>query len=133
MAAARAWAKGTLVAAPKPQASPEPAALADARLWGASEEELVGIREQIQGPIQPQFALWPCNLDIVSAWCLVARQWRTGVTVGSAGIRTLWIGLDFLAVRSVLAAYRIRLDSDLMFGLQLMERAALAELNDQSI
>lgn len=132
MAAARAWVAGTLVAASDTAPSrPEPQAIADARLWNASEAEIAAIAEALDGPATGPVAIWPENLAVVTAWCLVGRQWRTGVVMGVNGLRTLWIGLDFLAVRSLLAAFGIRMTRELAIGLQLMERAALPALNGQ--
>lgn len=129
MAAARAWATGTLVAAPRTMISQTHGALEDARAWGASDQEIEEIHQALFGAPSGGVPIWPANIEIVEAWCLVARQWRTSVVTGRYGLRTFWIALDFVAVRALLSAYRIKLTRELTIGLQLMERFALVELN----
>lgn len=82
--------------------------------------------------------LWPEHVEIVNAFMSVASQWRVAsVSHGASSIaggfstsRLIFIGLDYSAVKIALEAEGIAITPDLWRGLQTMEFAAIAALNE---
>lgn len=76
------------------------------------------------------FGVWADNLPVIEAWSGVETQWRTA---GITGVKT---GLDYSAVIDWLELFvgRVGDRKNIMQGIQVMERAALAamaELREQ--
>jgi len=130
MAAARAWVSGELVAAPREQIDGD-GAIADAMAWGATPEELAGLRRHLAMPATGGgMRVWRHNVDIVTAFLLIASQWRTHLAIIDGRPTTVWDGLDYAGVRAGLAGWRLRINADLWAGLMVMEQAARRALNE---
>jgi hypothetical protein len=69
--------------------------------------------------VAQDFEVDPDCWETLMTWLRVQTQWRTG----ASGV----IGLDYVAVDVVLRRYRA--SDDVFEGLQIMERAALREMN----
>jgi hypothetical protein len=120
----------------------------DARRSGMDEQSLANLRATLDAPA-PQATdefgfdgVWPEHVEIVEAFIAVSTQWRA-VTIGGGGFagmggaaiapaRPMWIGLDYAAVRVSLDALGIAVTPDLWRGLQVMEYAACAALNESN-
>lgn len=129
MAAARAWAAGTLVAAPAQIETSD--AMADAKAWGASAEDLAGLARHL-GIGAGDIAVWPVNVAAVTAFCRVGTQWRTTTVMIDGVIVTRYIGLDYAGAGVALDAWGISLSADIMAGLSIMELAARDALNGEA-
>jgi len=75
--------------------------------------------------------VWPQNAAIVTAFLLVASQWRTGLRITDAGVRTVFIGLDYAAARAGLDALGVAVTPALFAGVMVMEMAAAKALNGE--
>lgn len=74
--------------------------------------------------------MWPENVGFVSAFLAGQSQWRTGqVGGGLGGVRILWVGLDYVAVRASLDALEIAVTPELWSALQIMEAEARLAMN----
>lgn len=129
MAAARAWAAGTLVTSPTLSDTGADDALSDAMAWGATPEELAGLLQHLGAQAVGGVRVWPANVEAVRIWLMVCTQWRTGLTVANGRLKTLWLGLDYAGVRAKLAIRRVGLGPDRLAALELMEAAAANALN----
>lgn len=82
--------------------------------------------------------LWPEHVPIVEAFLSVASQWRVAsVSSGMASVaggfstsRLIFVGLDYSAVKIALDAEGVPVTRELWRGLQTMEFAAIAALNE---
>jgi hypothetical protein len=118
----------------------------DARRSGMDAQSLQNLRETLATPAleaADEFGfdgVWPQNVAIVEAFCAVSTQWRVVATggggfagMGGAAIapaQAMFVGLDYSAVRVCLDALAIDVAADLWRGLQVMEIAACAALNE---
>jgi len=127
MAAARAWAAGTLAA----DRQKEPEALADARRWGFDEEAIAGLLEEL-GVAAVDFAVWAVNVPAVNAFLAVASQWRTALEPVEGGFRTYWVGLDYAGAGVALDKLEIAVTPRIWADLSVMELAARAALNGET-
>ena len=92
----------------------------------------------VAGATEAYEGLWREHAEIVRAFLLVATQWRvTPVSAGASSMaggfsttRTIFIGLDYGAVKIALDIEGIAPTWELWRGLQVMEIAALAALNE---
>jgi hypothetical protein len=75
-----------------------------------------------------EIEVWAENWDIVAAFASVMTQWR--VVMPPKG-QPLYLGLDYTAARISLGAARVRVTPELWAGLQVMERAASAAMNER--
>lgn len=126
MAAARAWAAGTLAA----DRHKEPEALADARRWGFDEAALAGLLEELGGAVE-DFAVWAANVPAVNAFLAVASQWRTALEPVEGGFRTFWVGLDYAGAKVALDNLEIAMTPRIWADLAVLEDAARAALNGE--
>jgi len=109
----------------------EPEAVADARRFGASEAELDAIRARLtpRAPTDGYAGIWRENLPVVKAFAAAGTQWRTAPIFDGRGARVIFIGLDYAGARTAMELSGIEITADLWRGVQVMEAAALAELN----
>lgn len=129
MAAARAWASGSLI--DRGGAARDEEALADARLWALPASDIEALVAAL-GDGQRFGSVWADNRPAVDAFLIVASQWRTAFGWVDGRPRTLWIGLDYAGAQVALAARRVELTDDLMVRLQVMEIAARETLNGRA-
>ncbi len=87
----------------------------------------MGVRIEAQPPAEPEaFEVMRGNADAIEAWLALETQWRC--LSGPTGA-ILWLGLDYSAVDVVLRRLKLA-DPDQVFAdLQIMEGAALGEIN----
>ena len=126
--AARAWANGTLCAEPNILAHrDDDDAFADARRFGIDENKVkIMLEAQNNNEAFGEFGgVWPVNAQAVHAFIAVCSQWRT--------MGTLFAGLDYVAVKVVFKAMKIKLNEDLLMRLQVMEFTAAKALNGGNI
>ncbi|NCP19071.1 MAG: DUF1799 domain-containing protein [Erythrobacter sp.] len=71
--------------------------------------------------------IWPENWDIVMAFCAISSQWRTEA-LGRG--RVLYVGLDYAGVQVGLSMAGLSLGPAQWQGVQVMEAAAIAALNE---
>ncbi|WP_064742217.1 DUF1799 domain-containing protein [Inquilinus limosus] len=123
--AAQRWARG------KPsRAEGEPEAIKDLRRLGATEAEIAEAKRRLGLLSTGDFGVFPENWPAVCAWSAVCTQWRTGAVPGGLGPgRILYLGLDYAGARAGLALASIDNTPELWAGLQIMEGAAIEELN----
>lgn len=107
------------------------------RAFGAPAAEIERMEQALQARKSEKaaesspdlFGVWADNLPVIEAWSRVETQWRTA---GITGVKT---GLDYSAVIDWLQLFVKRGDrKNIMQGIQVMERAALAamaELHEQ--
>lgn len=75
------------------------------------------------------FGVWAENWRVVTAWLDVQTQWRL-VALGG-GTQLIHVGLDYAGVSAWIELFvPFRRRREVMAGLQLMERAALAALHE---
>jgi hypothetical protein len=119
----------------------------DARRSGMDPQSLANLRETLDAPSSPaaddEFGfegVWPANVAIVEAFLAVSTQFRV-TSIGGGGfagmggaliepVKPLAMGLDYSAVRVCLDALGVAVTPDLWRGLQVMEVAACAALNE---
>ena len=76
--------------------------------------------------------VWSENLDTVMAFLAVASQWRVvSIGGGMAPSQPVFLGLDYVAVRTGLDAEGVTVTPELWRGLRVMEEAAAAALNER--
>ena len=123
--AAQRWARG------KPSsADGEPEAIKDLRRLGVSEPEIAEAKRRLGLLSTGAFAVFPENWTAVCAWSAVCTQWRTDAVPGGMGPgRLVYLGLDYAGARAGLAMAAVELTPELWAGLQVMEGAAIEELN----
>lgn len=68
------------------------------------------------------FDVWPENWETVQLFLAVQTQWRMAPMGGV-------VGLDYAAVDAAIRHLRRPMTPELFAGLQIMEKAAIAELN----
>jgi hypothetical protein len=73
--------------------------------------------------------VWPHNVAAVTAFLAVSTQWRTALTAGEHGLRTIFVGLDYAAARAGLDGLGIAVTPELWARLVVIERAARDALN----
>lgn len=73
--------------------------------------------------------LWEEHRCAWEAWCVVSRQWRVISGAGPMGGKTVWLGLDYSAVRNGLDLAGIALPPEQWAEFQLIELGATEELN----
>lgn len=73
---------------------------------------------------QPDFEVWPENVDAVQMFIRAATQWRMGPSGPT--------GLDYTAVFQLMALYDINNKQELFEQLQIMEYAALVKLSERA-
>lgn len=92
------------------------------------ESEIAEAMERIDGDDddddddQNAFGLWPENNHSLKCFLLVRRQWRIGPLGGV-------LGLDYLGVKAVLSMRKIKIDTELLDDLEVMEGGAMVVLN----
>jgi hypothetical protein len=118
----------------------------DARRSGMDAQSLENLRATLDAPAPlaaNEFGfegVWPENAPIVEAFFAVATQWRVApiggggfAGMGGAAIapaHPMFIGLDYSAARVCLDALAIVVTPERWRGLQIMEFAACAALNE---
>lgn len=127
MAAARAWATGTLSA----DQQVEHEAVLDAQRFGFDAETIAAIRAELDGGVAGAVAVWSHHVGIVRAFLALASQWRTTLEPREGGFRLLWIGLDYAAAPVAFGALDITITPRLWQGLTVMEFHARAALNGE--
>ena len=74
--------------------------------------------------------VWPQHWETVRAFVVVGSQWRVVVTGGGfVPSRIVFVGLDYLAVRTALEAEGMTVTPSLWRGLRVMEAEACRVLN----
>jgi len=74
--------------------------------------------------------VFPENWTAVCAWSAVCTQWRTAAISGGLGAgRLVYLGLDYAGARAGLALADMDVTPELWAALQVMEGAAIEELN----
>ncbi|NML88345.1 DUF1799 domain-containing protein [Sphingobium sp. TB-6] len=76
---------------------------------------------------EPGFPIWPENMPIANAFLAVSSQWRTIPLISG---RVHWQGLDYAGVSAGLDRAAMSLSPSQWMGLQIMERAAAAAMNN---
>lgn len=101
---------------------------------GLSDDEIAAIAAHLSGTdgSGSGAGVWPQNIPAVSAFVAVATQWRTALAPTENGLRVLWIGLDYAAVRAGLELARITVTPETWAGLVDVELAARDALNGVS-
>lgn len=131
MAAARAWAAGSLDQRPEVW-PPEDDVIAEARRFGIDGAALDHLRQQLRLGSAGGFpGVLRANGPVVAAFLAGASQWRTTSIMTRRGIATTFIGLDYAGVRVALDALAIAVTPALWAGLVIMEQAARAALNGE--
>ncbi len=103
--------------------------LSELEAWGAPSE-VITAQEQ-SGASVKEIGIWPENWEIVTAFSVIATQWRVAALATMASARIHYIGLDYSAVRAGLAGEKVRITQDLWRGIRTMEAAAMIALNDR--
>lgn len=108
----------------------------------AALSDEVAIDDRVPPMLAGYDGLWPVNLPVWEAFCAVSLQWRTasrggGGVAGMGGaalapVTVVFIGLDYAAVRAGLDALGIAVTPELWRGLQVIEVAACAALNEEA-
>lgn len=98
------------------------------RVAAAIEEQ----RATLEKPPE-SFGVWAENWRVVTAWLDVQTQWRLVALGGglAGGAQLIHVGLDYAGVSAWIELFvPFRKRREVMAGLQLMERAALAALHE---
>ncbi len=72
--------------------------------------------------------VWPCNEAAMRAFLTVQTQWRA---LAQADGSRFWVGLDYGGVEPALRLAGMCLTPDDWFGVQMIEQAARAALNER--
>jgi hypothetical protein len=132
MAAARAWAAGSLDQRPEDRPPPDDEVILEARRFGIDGAALDHLRQQLRlGPASGFSGVLRVNGPVVAAFLAGASQWRTASIATRRGAVTVFIGLDYAGVRVALEALAIAITPALWAGLVTMEQAARAALNGE--
>ena len=70
------------------------------------------------------------NAEAALVFLRAGTQWRQQVITGGTQIRTVWHGLDYPAVHTIMELHHVSDPRDTFERVQVMERAALILLND---
>ncbi len=132
MAAARAWAAGSLDAA-TPRSFEDDEVLADARRFGASAAELAGLRQILLAGQADALSVWADNAPVVAAFVVTATQWRTALDLVDGRMRLVWIGLDYAGAKVSIEQSGMTISPALWTGLRIMEAAARDALNGDRV
>lgn len=94
-------------------------AIADLRAMGAPDDVIESLAERQRGD---SFEVWPENEAIVLMFLRLETQWRVGF-----GGR---IGMDYTAAKWLFEVYAVDDPRRMLEGLMVMERAALAAIEE---
>jgi hypothetical protein len=104
--------------------------MADARALGFDEASTANVAAALDGDAGSEdAAVWSVNVDAVNAFLAIATQWRTLLVPHGFGVRSVAVGLDYVAAERGLALAGIDVTPDLWARLKVMEGAAAAALN----
>lgn len=94
------------------------------KLWQSADVvDIDGMRLVFDG-------LWPEHAAAFEAFLAVSTQWRTTqIGGGMAPVRTIYVGLDYAAVRAGLDGFGIAQSPTLWQSLRIIEAAARDALN----
>lgn len=96
------------------------------RLFGAAEDDIERLAEQLGAGTKGDYEVWPCNLQTVTTFMGLATQWRSAPMGGVTGMD--YSAITPTVLRGLGVAWREW--PEVFAGLRVMESAALEAFSE---